>query len=80
MPQTEHSDCGKPARPPKEKSPKPDFGPTCGMCKHWVWQEGEEGLCYRNPPEVHFDEEGSWLTRPFPERSERACGEFVGGQ
>ena len=60
------------------KRPELDSGPTCGQCKHWRHQEGEEGLCYRYPPTVMTDEEGTWLVRPFPERKEPACGEFTG--
>ena len=82
MPQSDETpsqDSGTPAarRKPK-KSPEPDTGPTCGQCKHWRAQEGDEGLCYRYPPTVLAADDGQWLVRPFPNSDEKACGEFRG--
>jgi hypothetical protein len=61
-----------------KKPPEPDTGPTCGQCKHWRRKDGDEGLCYRYPPSVHYDEEGGWIARPPVDSTEHACGEFRG--
>jgi hypothetical protein len=76
-------DGGTPAKKPRRRkgeSPPVDIGPTCGQCKHWRASTDDpgEGVCYRNPPTVHFDEEGAWMARPFPAGDEPACGEFKG--
>ena len=80
MPQSEETptsnESGSKRRPPK--AAEPDSGATCGQCKHWRAEDGGEGLCYRYPPTVSYDEEGSWLVRPFPSGEEKACGEFRG--